>query len=190
MKIFRTLSMLVFASAFLVSGVLAQTPEAAKSSANYSLYFAKVGRTIFVSGPSNQWFGRMVKALPPLKNEVAMSAYNKDPDQQVDQVVFVNATSPHQERTDSAWLLIERIKGLGISTKIVGECDMFCARLFIAGKMREFGQDLNGEPARLKIQVPVEYSTKLIERNFPNTQIALYENLLPGIAVFQFLLQG
>lgn len=178
MKTIRTLAMLLFTSTFLASFGFAQTPEAVNTQVNYSPYFAKVGRTIFVSGPSSQWFGKLMEAFR-WTGEVAVSVYNKDPAQQVDLVVFVNATSAHQERTDSSWSLIRRFSERNISTKIVGECDMFCARLFIAGKTREFGQNLNGKPARLKIQVPVEYSTKLIERNFPNTQIALYENLLP-----------
>lgn len=159
--------------------VAAHATETSKNSTNYSPYFAKVGRTVFVSGPSGMWFPRLLEKLPPIRVEAAMRAYNSDPSNKIDLVVFVNATSRHQERTEGAWMLVDRIKGHSVSTKIVGECDMFCARLFIAGKTREFGQDLNGAPARLKVQVPVDYETKLIERKFPNTQIALYEKLLP-----------
>jgi hypothetical protein len=108
-----------------------------------------------------------------------MRAYNADPSKKIDLIVFVNATSSRPEKVGGAWFLIARMQGHGVSTKIVGECDMFCARLFIAGKTREFGQDSGPEPARLKIQVPVDFETKLIERKFPNTQIALYEKLLP-----------
>jgi hypothetical protein len=183
MKTFRTLAMLAFTSAFLVSGVLAQSPETAKTKVNYSPYYAKIGRTIFVSGPSSQWSGLLLNALPAVKNEAAMRAYNSDPSKQIDLVVFVNATSPHPEKTGGAWFLIDRLKGHSVSTKIVGECDMFCARLFIAGKTRDFGQDLNGEPARMKIQLPVDFETKSIERRFPNSQIALYESLLPDFSV-------
>lgn len=179
MKAFRTLAMLVFTSAFFVSGVLAETPEAAKTSVNYSPYYAKIGRTVFVSGPSSRWSSQLLEALPAVGNEAAMRAYNADPSKKIDLVVFVNATSVHPEKIGGAWFLIERLRGHSVSTKIVGECDMFCARLFIAGKMREFGQDLKGEPARLKIQVPVDFETKLIERKFPNTQISLYEKILP-----------
>lgn len=180
MKNFRALAMLAITSTLLVSAVLAQTPEVAKTSVNYSPYFAKVGRTIFVSGPAGHWLGQLTRSLPPNVNaETAMRAYNSDVSRAVDLVVFVNATSPNPESVRGSWFLIKRLKEHAISTKIVGECDMFCGRLFIAGKTREFGQDLNGEPARLKIQVPVDLETKLIERRFPNTQIALYENLLP-----------
>lgn len=183
MKTFRTLAMLAFTNAFLVSGVHAQTPEAAKTEVNYSPYYVKIGQTVFVSGSSNRWFGRLLNALPAIKNEAAMRAYKSDPSNQVDLIVFVNATSQHQEKVEGAWFLIERIKDHGVSTKIVGECDIFCARLFVAGKTREFGQDLEGNPARLKIQVPVDFETKKLERRFPNTQISLYESLLPEFTV-------
>lgn len=162
--------------------VVAQTADVDKKSVNLSPYFAKIGRTIFVSGPSSRWLGQLQSALPAIGNESAMRTYRGDPSKQVDLVVFVNATSSHPEKVGGAWFLIARMQGHGVSTKIVGECDMFCARLFIAGKTREFGQDLNGGASFLKIQVPIDFETKLIERRFPSTQIALYERLLPEFA--------
>lgn len=173
----------LFIGASIFTAGAAQAVETTGHSLNFSPYFAKVGRTVFVSGPSHRWFGRLLNALPAIKNEAAMRTYNSDPSNQVELIVFVNANSEHQEKVEGAWFLIERMKDHGVSTKIVGECDMFCARLFIAGKTREFGQDLDGNPARLKIQVPVDFETKTIERRFPNTQIALYERLLPEFTV-------
>lgn len=163
----------------LQSENFASTSESNKDLVKFSPYFAKIGRTVFVSGSSDFWIGPLLRALPAVGDEAAMRIYKSDQLKQVDLIVFVNATSPLPEKVTGAWFLIARMQGHGVSTKIVGECDMFCARLFIAGKTREFGQDIKGTPTRLKIQVPVDFETKLIERKFPDTQISFYEKFLP-----------
>lgn len=139
---------------------------------NYSPYYAKVGASIFVSGPLQFWAASLFKEF---------NQSNTD----VERVVFVNATSTRPEVVGSEVAINRQMRSKNITTVVVGRCDLWCSRLFIGGKVRQFGQDLQGQKTHLDIQVPIDYATKALEPRFPNTQWAIYERNEPKLNAYK-----
>jgi hypothetical protein len=150
-----------------------QAPVKAQESkdAEHSPNFIREGSTVFVSGHTKFWIGRLSNALSPRN-------HNVNP---VTRVVFVNATSFRSDDTVAAHIAIERTRKLTIETVVVGSCDLFCVRLFAAGKTRVLGQDLPDSKSELAIQVPIDFTTKKLERRFPNSQVAVFEAAIPSM---------
>jgi len=148
-----------------------------------SPYFAKVGATVFVSGHFKHWLGSLYKLLPASDSDVDTRAYYDDPSRRFDTIVFVNEISPGFENPLGAFQIYENFKRLGISTVIAGKCELFCSRIFAGGKTRRFAQDVGKEKSRFSIQVPVDYETRELERRYPNTQLAIFELVLPKFSV-------
>lgn len=151
MKFKKTLSVLALAcGAFSAQ---AQSPNP---------YFAKVADTVFVSGPFQEWVSQ-------LKDVLRL-------DSGVKRVVFVNTTSERQEKTSWGIVHSKYMRDRGdITTVVIGRCDMFCARSFMGGAVRQFGQDLPDQKAVIELQAPIDWDTKQIEIKFPASQFALFE---------------
>lgn len=148
--------------ALLLISLLASAGALAQTLPDTNPYFAKVGGSVFVSGPFQEWVGDLKEALRL--------------DSGVKRVVFVNTVSERQERVDWGILHAKYMRERGdITTVIVGRCDMFCARSFAGGSVRQFGQDLSNQKALIELQTPIDWETKQLETKFPFSQFIPYE---------------
>lgn len=152
---------------------------AGAAQAQYNPFFAKVGTTIYVSGPSSQWSGQLAAA----QNELVF-AYDKAP-VSIEKIVFVNATSTRPERTDFAQALAGFIQRFGISTVAVGSCDLTCARIFSAGKTRQLGTADGLPSATIAIQPPLDPAMKRIETKFPAQQVSFFVKTIPALVAHE-----
>lgn len=138
---------------------------------NYSPYYAKVGTTIFVSGPLQYWAGKLFQIGSKSSN--------------VERIVFVNATSARPEVTGSEIHPTAAMRSKSITTVVIGRCDLWCSRFFTGGKTRQFGQDLPGQNSFVDIQVPIDYVTKKLETRFPDGQWTIYERNEPKLIAYK-----
>ncbi len=122
--------------------------------------FVRVGTTVFVSGHFKNWSSKLFPGpWEPLPSEEITK-----------RVVFVNTLSENQEKTGLADMFVRKAHNRGISTVVVGRCDLFCARLFMAGKDRTLTP-----LAYIDLQAPIDYDTKQIETRFPQSQFNIFE---------------
>ena len=167
-------------SLFIAALAFACTLPAAADPAQLgdSVYFAKVGRTVFVSGLLSRWAPALSRVLPLEGGATETAAYAATP---VDTIVFVNSSSRRPEKTGDAILWSKRLAKFGIRRMVViGTCDLECARIFASGQTREFGQTIFGKAPRVEIQLPYDLQVGQLERRFPNSQLAVFETALPS----------
>lgn len=183
MKIQALKNVATFTAIFIVGNVFAQMNDAPPPAVNP--YFTRVGTTIFVSGPLQEWASDLRNALPNPLMEAPWKKYTNDPTLKVERVVFFHTTSLRPEVAGGEIYISERMRTLKIDTVVMGRCDLFCSRYFSGGVQRQFAQELPVQKSFIDIQVPVDYRTQKLETRFPDTQLAVYQRNIPNIGSFK-----
>jgi hypothetical protein len=143
---------ILFLSALQFSAsAIAETPK----------HYVRVGTTVFVSGHFKYWMS---------KDFINSSYLPADSEPKTETIVFVDVTSERQESVGFATTFRKRAQNRGISTVVIGRCDLFCARLFMSGKERTLAAG-----AYIDLQVPIDWETKKVEGRWPQTQFNLFE---------------
>lgn len=165
--------------ASLCGPILAAAQVAVDSGAAPSNY-VREGDTVFVSGRLAHWFGKLLANFPHPDDAQALDEDALHPERRVRHVVFVNALG-RPERTLGLDLLTPRLQGRALTTTLIGRCDVFCSRLFLAGAQRQFGQDLPGQDSWIDIRPPMDLETQRLENRWPEKQMEALTRFRPEL---------
>lgn len=147
----NTIIFFVIAALQLSASVFAQTPK----------HYVRVGTTVFVSGHFKYW----------LSKDFLNGPFIPDPSEpKTERIVFVDVESERQENPGFSTSFQAKARNRGVSTVVVGRCDLFCARMFMAGKERTLAPG-----AYIDLQVPIDWESKKVEAHWPQTQFNLFE---------------
>lgn len=155
---------------------IAQTPAPV---ANRSPYFARVGDTVFISGHFLYWSSDLNAVFNPTKLEDRLKLQEFP----VRNFVMMNVVTNRPSKS-SGYLFKERFDRFGVdSTFVMGNCDLYCARIFVAGKRRQLAQDAGSLPSRVAFQIPYNigenWESTTLDRTFPASQLIPFEAAAP-----------
>jgi len=145
--------------------------------------YVRVGDTVFVSGRLAEWFGKLLSQFPHPDDASALQEDALHPERRVRHIVLVNALG-RPERTLGIDLLAPRLAGRPLITTVIGRCDVFCNRLFLAGTQRHFGQTLPGQDSWIDIRPPIDLETERLENRWPEKQIEALTRFRPELKTY------
>jgi hypothetical protein len=136
--------------------------------------FVRQENTVFVR-PGKRPYGWTT----PLRD--ALNSYYKP--SEIKTVVFVNMGSVGRWEKVGSEVLVQRwLKEAHVTTIAVGACENYCASWFAGGVQRRLA-----DGAFLDLKTPIDYSTKVLEPRYPNSQFAMFEReeAAPGVLPFK-----
>ncbi|OLP08666.1 hypothetical protein BLL52_0274 [Rhodoferax antarcticus ANT.BR] len=169
-----------------VTGCLALGASAAQTapvSADPQSHYVRAGDTIFVSGRLAHWFGTLLAQFAHPDDAGAVRADANHPERRVRHIVFVNALG-RPERTLGVDMLSPRLQGRSVRMTVMGRCDLFCARIFMLGTQRAFGQDLPGQGSWIDIRPPIDLQTQQWVNREPEQQVQALTRARPELLAY------